>query len=318
MKTSAASTGWAGRFFERRAPTRPRDERSLDNAVRALRTLGITHLLCIGGDDTTFGAARIAERAAGSIHVATVPKTIDNDLPLARQHADVWFRNGPRGGNEHCRKLDGRCAHHHTLVPRHHDGQKIRRAGSRHRQSGWRDAGGDTRRVPAGTVPLSIVTDTIVGSIIKRRVSEHNHGVAVIAEGLAERLDPKELGSLESAGRDAYGNVRLTDVDLGDLLKRSLTAALKALALDVTIVAKDIGYELRCAKPVAFDVEYARTLGYGAVRYLLSGGSGAMVALRGGKVTPVTLQEMLDPATGRVRVRWLTHRPRPTKLVAST
>ena len=49
--------------------------------------------------------------------------------------------------------------------------------------------------------------------------------------------------------------------------------------------------------------EYTRTLGYGAVRYLLGGGSGSLIALAGGRIHPVTLEEMLDPATGRIRVR---------------
>jgi ATP-dependent phosphofructokinase / diphosphate-dependent phosphofructokinase len=60
---------------------------------------------------------------------------------------------------------------------------------------------------------------------------------------------------------------------------------------------------LRCTKPVPFDTEYTRTLGYGAVRYLLGGGSGALIALSGGRVVPVNLDDLLDPATGRVRVR---------------
>jgi len=102
---------------------------------------------------------------------------------------------------------------------------------------------------------------------------------------------------------DAYGHVRLSEIALGDVLKAEVSRRLADLHLDVTVVAKDIGYELRCAKPLPFDVEYTRTLGYGAVRYLRDGGSGAMVALRGGKVTPVTLRDMLDPATGRVNVR---------------
>ena len=78
---------------------------------------------------------------------------------------------------------------------------------------------------------------------------------------------------------------------------------LQELGLDIGIVTKDIGYELRCAPPVPFDVDYTRTLGYGAVRYLLGGGSGAMVALKGGRVEPVTLAELTDPQTGRVRAR---------------
>jgi 6-phosphofructokinase 1 len=79
--------------------------------------------------------------------------------------------------------------------------------------------------------------------------------------------------------------------------------ALKQLGIGATVVTKDIGYELRCAKPLPFDAEYTRTLGYGAVRYLLGGGSGALIALAGGRIVPVTLQEMVDPETGRVRVR---------------
>jgi 6-phosphofructokinase 1 len=67
--------------------------------------------------------------------------------------------------------------------------------------------------------------------------------------------------------------------------------------------SKDIGYELRCAKPVPFDVDYTRTLGFGAVRYLVDGGSGALIALSGGRVCPLSLEELLDPQTGRIRTR---------------
>ncbi|MGH7916917.1 MAG: 6-phosphofructokinase, partial [Candidatus Binataceae bacterium] len=59
-----------------------RDEQSLDRTIRALLQLDVSYLLCIGGDDTTYGAAKIAERTRGRIGVATVPKTIDNDVPL--------------------------------------------------------------------------------------------------------------------------------------------------------------------------------------------------------------------------------------------
>lgn len=42
------------------------------------------------------------------------------------------------------------------------------------------------------------------------------------------------------------------------------------------IAAKNIGYELRCADPIPFDLEYARDLGYCATKYLLEGGTAAM------------------------------------------
>jgi ATP-dependent phosphofructokinase / diphosphate-dependent phosphofructokinase len=147
------------------------------------------------------------------------------------------------------------------------------------------------------------VVDTIVGAIVKRLASGHDHGVAVIAEGIAERIAPEELAAVSTATRDAYGHVRLADVPLGSVLRDAVRARLKEIGIDATVVPKDIGYELRSAKPIPFDAEYTRTLGYGAVRYLLSGGSGALIALAGGRIVPVTLDSMLDKATGRVRVR---------------
>jgi 6-phosphofructokinase 1 len=295
---------WLGGSILRTSRTNPaKDEASLANAVGALRELGVTHLLCIGGDDTTFGAAKVAGAAAGAVHVATVPKTIDNDLPLPD--------NMPTFGFETARAVGSGIVE--SLMEDARTTQRWYFAVTMGRKSGalalgiTKAAGATLAVIPEEfkhtPVPLSLVRDTLVGSIIKRRVSGHDHGVAVIAEGVAECLDSAELTTLKDVARDAYGNVRLSDIDLGATLQSATAAALKELKIDTTLVAKDIGYELRCAKPLAFDVEYTRTLGYGAVRYLLGGGSGAMVALRGGKVAPVTLQEMMDPSNGRIRVR---------------
>lgn len=138
---------------------------------------------------------------------------------------------------------------------------------------------------------------------MKRRTQGRDHGVAVIAEGIVERVSADALASLENVARDAYGHVRLADVPIGALVRDGVRERLEALGIEATVLTKDIGYELRCAKPVAFDVDYTRTLGYGAVRYLLGGGSGALIALSGGRVHPLRLEELLDPATGRIRTR---------------
>jgi ATP-dependent phosphofructokinase / diphosphate-dependent phosphofructokinase len=150
---------------------------------------------------------------------------------------------------------------------------------------------------------LSLVVDTIVGAIIKRRAEGYDDGVAVVAEGIAERMEPDTLPNTPRSEADAYGHVHIADIPLGYLLRDRVRAALKQLGIGATVVTKDIGYELRCAKPLPFDAEYTRTLGYGAVRYLLSGGSGALIAIAGGRVTPVDFTALVDPATGRVRVR---------------
>ncbi|HEX3368252.1 MAG TPA: hypothetical protein VHS56_01645, partial [Candidatus Cybelea sp.] len=109
--------------------------------------------------------------------------------------------------------------------------------------------------------------------------------------------------AVEHLGRDSFGNVRLADVPLGIVLRDAVRDRLTEIGVDSLPHTKDIGYELRCAKPVAFDVDYTRTLGFGAVRYLLDGGSGALIALSGGHVTPLDLSDLLDPETGRIRTR---------------
>ena len=68
-------------------------------------------------------------------------------------------------------------------------------------------------------------------------------------------------------------------------------------------MSKDIGYELRCTDPIPFDMEYTRDLGYCAAKFLLDGGSGAMVTIQQGKFKPIKFSDMLDPETGRTRVR---------------
>jgi 6-phosphofructokinase 1 len=296
---------FTGGSLLRTSRTNPaQDPESLHRCVRALTLLGIRYLVAIGGDDTTYGASRIAAETKGRIGVATVPKTIDNDLPLPDNAPTFGFETARAVGSEIVENLmeDARTAQRWYL------------AVTMGRKSGalalgiCKAAGATLAVIPEefadDRIPLADVVDTIVGSIVKRLASGADHGVAVVAEGIAERLPAEELAAVMTAARDAYGHVRLADVPLGSVLRDAVRTRLGELGLnDVTVVPKDIGYELRSAKPVPFDAEYTRTLGYGAVRYLLGGGSGALIALSGGRIVPVTLQEMLDPATGRIRVR---------------
>src|SRR5207249_8443832 len=107
-----------------------------------------------------------------------------------------------------------------------------------------------------------------------------------------------------SSDLDQYGNVRLAELDLGRVLKDRVAAHLRERTVDVTIVAKDLGYELRCAPPGAHDIQYARSLGYWATRFLLEGGSNAMLTIQAGRLVPIPFGLLLDPKTGKVRVRF--------------
>lgn len=280
-----------------------KDEATLANCVRALTLLGVRYLIAIGGDDTTYGATRIAQMTDGRIGVATVPKTIDNDLPLPDNAPTFGFETARSVGTGIIESLmeDARTTARWYLVV------------SMGRKSGalalgmCKAAGADLAVIPeefpGDELDLNAVVNTIVGAIVKRKTANHNNGVAIVAEGIAERLSAEQLAAFENAARDAYGHIRLADIPIGAVLRDAVRRRLTELGVEATIVTKDIGYELRCAKPVPFDVEYTRTLGYGAVRYLLGGGSGALIALSGGRVIPVQLSELQDPATKRVRVR---------------
>jgi len=68
-------------------------------------------------------------------------------------------------------------------------------------------------------------------------------------------------------------------------------------------VDKNIGYELRAANPIPYDVEYTRDLGYGAVNYLHKGGTGAMIVVYEGRLVPVPFVELIDYSTGKVKIR---------------
>jgi len=80
-------------------------------------------------------------------------------------------------------------------------------------------------------------------------------------------------------------------------------ARLTTFGIKTTIVAKNICYELRCADPIPLDMEYTRDLGYCAAKYLLAGGNAVMISMQGGQFVPIPFATMLDPATGRARIR---------------
>ncbi len=97
-------------------------------------------------------------------------------------------------------------------------------------------------------------------------------GVAVIAEGVVDRHRPGELAEVGDVERDEHGHPRLAEIDIGQILKRAVQRALASSASTTTIVSKNVGYELRCADPIPYDMEYTRDLGYCAAQYLLEGG----------------------------------------------
>ena len=150
---------------------------------------------------------------------------------------------------------------------------------------------------------LKTLVDILAGAFIKRLNAGRPDGVAVLAEGLVEIIDQQDLDGLQDVERDQHGHVRLAEINFGSMLKRAVEKELRSFGIKTTIVDKNIGYELRCADPISFDMEYTRDLGYCAAQFLLEGGNAAMVSIQNGRFIPIPFGDILDPATGRTRVR---------------
>ncbi|MBC7930718.1 MAG: 6-phosphofructokinase, partial [Rubrivivax sp.] len=115
----------------------------------------------------------------------------------------------------------------------------------------------------------------------------------------------EEVAELQDVDRDAQGNIRVAEIDLGRKVKSEVQLRLERRGIKVTLVDKTIGYELRCAPPIPFDAEYARDLGYAAFKHLYHGGAGALVTIQGGESRAMPFDEVVDPSTGRGRQRFV-------------
>src|SRR4029079_74989 len=228
-----------------------------------LRSLGVSRLITIGGDDTAFSAMKLEERAGGRLQVVHVPKTIDNDLDLPA-HVDTFgYQTARHYGVEIVKNLmvDAKTTSRWYFVV-----AMGRKTG--HLALGIGKSAGATLTLLAEEFPhptrLKMVVDTLAGAIIKRLSYGRRDGVAVIAEGVVLGIAPEDLAGIDAVERDAHGHIRIDEVSLGEILKGQVSAGLKPLGVAPTIAAKNIGYELRCANPIPFDMEYTRDLGYAA------------------------------------------------------
>ena len=283
----------------------------LKNVVDALQSLSIRYLVTIGGDDTMYAASQVATASTGQIRVCHVPKTIDNDLPLPGETPTFGFETARQLGFEIVRNLmeDSRTTGRWYFVV-----VMGRTAG--HLALGIGKAAGATLSVIpeefSGPAHLETIGDILEGAILKRQALwQRNDGVALIAEGLLERMPVEELTAIEGVQiqHDSYGHLRLAELDLAYILKNLVERRFTARGQSFTIVHKTVGYELRCAPPVAFDCEYVKTLGYGAIEFLLNPTAltasvdGALVCIVNGELQYLKFANLLDAKTKKTAVR---------------
>ena len=281
-----------------------KNPKDLETVVTSLLRLNIDKLITIGGDDTAYSAMKLEEMANGRIRVVHVPKTIDNDLELPHGINTFGFQTARHLGVEIVKNLmvDAQTTSRWYFVI-----TMGRKAG--HLALGIGKAAGATLTIipeeftDQNPITLKKLVDILVGAIIKRLSYGRPDGVAVLAEGLVEKMSPEDIQSLVNVERDEHDNIRLAEINFGEILKGQVQKRLAEFGLKTTIVAKNIGYELRCADPIPFDMEYTRDLGFCAAKYILDGGNAAMVSIQNGKFVPLLFKDIIDKKTGRTRVR---------------
>jgi 6-phosphofructokinase 1 len=290
-------------------------DEDMKNVLASLDKLGAKYLVTIGGDDTAFSGSQVYKRANGAVKCAHVPKTIDNDLPLPPGIPTFGFETARHLGFTLTRNMyeDAKTTGRWYIVV------------SMGRAAGFLALGIGKAAAAAVTViseefrgrkaSLDEISDIVIGSIIKRKAQGKGYGLAVLAEGLIELIG--EQGLIEAVGaedlkrygtieRDPHGHLRLGEIEFGRLIRDRISKRAADVGIKITMIDKDLGYELRCADPIPFDAEYTRDLGYGAVKFLLGSDSakyGAVISIVGGKLQPLPFESIIDPATSRMRPR---------------
>lgn len=271
--------------------------------LQTLKVLKVRYLITIGGDGTAYMARWIERESRGKVSVVHVPKTIDNDLTLPGGRSSFGYHTARHWGVEIVKNImeDARTTGRWYFIT-----TMGRNAG--HLALGIGKAVGATitlipEEFSENKVSFQKISDILEGAIIKRLAHGKDHGIAVLAEGISAKVDEHELSACDDIKCDEVGRIRLSEIQLGRIMSDMVKKSLEARGVQMTIVHKTIGYELRAADPVPYDIEYTRDLGYGAVRFLLNGGTGSMITLDEGRLRPVSFVEMTDPATGKTKVR---------------
>lgn len=264
-------------------------------------------LVTIGGDDTASTASRLTKYLSNQkLDVAHihVPKTIDNDLPLPDRNPTFGFHTakneGVRIGNTVYE--DARTSENWFVVS-----AMGRSAG--HLAFGIASA----CHFPMMIIPemfnktnitFEKLINMIISSIIKSKIKGIEYGVALVSEGVFHFMDEDEIkNSGINFTYDDHGHPELGNVSKSHIFNYLLQVKLKELGIDIKSRPVEIGYELRCCNPIAFDLTLCTLLGIGVKKLFDEGITGCIVSANSrGDITPLYLKDFEDE-NGKVQPR---------------
>jgi len=264
-------------------------------------------LVTIGGDDTASSANRLTKFLSEqkmdvkNIHV---PKTIDNDLPLPEGTPTFGYHSAKEEGVRLATTIyeDARTSGNWFVVS------------AMGREAGHLAFGiGTACHYPMIIIPemfnktkitFDKITKLVISSMVKRRLLGIDYGVAIISEGVFHFMSNQEIIDTGiNFTYDEHGHPELGNVSKSHIFNMLTQQALKELRINVKSRPNEMGYELRCCRPVAYDLNYATRLGLGVHKLFKEGKTGCMVTVdRGGRILPLYLKDVADK-NGKVKPR---------------
>ncbi len=264
-------------------------------------------LVTIGGDDTASTANRLTKYLMDqkmdvkNIHV---PKTIDNDLPLPEGTPTFGYHSAKEEGVRLATTIyeDARTSGSWFVVS------------AMGREAGHLAFGiGTACHYPMIIIPeifnrtkitFDKITKLVISSMVKRRLLGIEYGVAIISEGVFHFMSEKEIIDTGiNFTYDDHGHPELGNVSKSHIFNMLTQQALKELRINVKSRPNEMGYELRCCRPIAYDLNYATRLGLGVYKLFKDGVTGCMVTVDStGNISPLFLKDVEDEH-GKVKPR---------------
>jgi 6-phosphofructokinase 1 len=254
--------------------------------VRNYRKNKLDALVCIGGGGTHKNALRLVEKG---LNIVTLPKTIDNDIPLT--DATIGFDTALGIATEAVDRLHSTAHSHHRIIIAEVMGHR----------AGWLAlgagiaGGADVILIPEK--PYDIVH--IATAIRKRSRHGTNFSIVAVAEGAMSKEDAAAFAKAEEQKKNATSKTQRqrAKTELAVLSARHSGNTLRLakqleelthLEARVTI----LGYVQRGGTPSAGDRLLATRLGTMCVDLIQEQVFGVMVAARGDGVKPVPIAEV--------------------------